>query len=94
MNAKPGDICRIVGVPGNEMALVEVVGPSGCDKVHQPAWHCLALSLVLGNPNPAMPGQKAHIADCALRPLHDGDGVDEILQKVGLPTFPLERQEA
>lgn len=94
LNVKPGDMARVVGVPDNFMALVEVIEPTDSTGVVQPAWRCKALSTMRAGGRVAAPGQIVYCADRCLRPLYDGDATDEILQLVGLPTFPLERQEA
>lgn len=84
-NVQRGDLARIIGCPGNEMAIVEVLELSDSPNVRQPAWNCRALSAVVGPRRTALPGELVIASDRILRPLHGGDGVDEMLQRVGKP---------
>lgn len=101
MNVQPGQIARIVGVPGCTNKLVTVdrlwSGPRCCAShrdrferavaLYGPYWLCTALQSIPFPPPglPADPGKPVAVRDQNLRPLHDGDGEDEMLRIAGRP---------
>ena len=97
MNAHEGAICRVVS-PGNEMTIVvaqRLLAANECDDhgVFSPAWYCELLSPFVDDfGRLALPGKgvDAAICDILLRPLHDGDGVDESLSWAKVPSDPVE----
>lgn len=99
MNCKPGILARIIKscYPQNIQAIVSVVDAS--DVLDKPAWNCKALQRLRGQRRVCDllghivdtaevtldPGEIIVIYDEDLRPLYDGDGVDEVLRYAGLP---------
>lgn len=85
MNCRPGDLAIIVkSVAGNEGKIVRCIRllPSGSDKkfvFDGPRW-------VIDRPVPDSIGLEiSSLADCALRPIRDNDGEDEMLRITGKP---------
>lgn len=81
MNVKTNDIAMIINTQFNRGRLVRVVKSIGGGW-----WQCELLQTFEGvNGATFPPGLLSDTHDSILRPLHDGDGVDEVIKKVGLP---------
>ncbi len=94
MNVKQGDIARLVEseFDANRNRLVSVLRRCTClgAPLHLPYWECEALQPMacwnLDGPVTIDPaGTVRCVADADLRPLHDGDGEDEMLRIAGKP---------
>lgn len=90
MNVNPGDMARIVGNPANLIAIVSVkermpLHHKKAGSMAQPAWLCEAISSVVVSGKTVSAGEELFASDRCLRRLHDGDGVDEIVARVGKP---------
>lgn len=93
LNCKPGDIARIVaGLPKeNWQRLVHVDELLTVVDGRPAGWRATALQSMLcysrltGAVEEVPAGTVAHARDEYLRPLHDGDGTDEILRIAGKP---------
>jgi hypothetical protein len=86
VNVKPNDIARVVGLPKNANRICRVLRAK---PLYNGAWVCEALQTFdgycyspIGEHRDIVipPGTEFSIFDTYLRPLHDGDGVDETLR--------------
>lgn len=91
MNCKPDDIAYVVGgdAPENVNKLVRVRAPDPFQFHGEFEWDCEALQTMVGftfkGKSIIAPGHQISCLDRHLRPLHSGDGVDEMVLKAGLP---------
>lgn len=98
MNCKENDIARVIFSewPDNVNKLVRVVEedkfPGIVGALHGHVWWIETLQPMMSSAGPIGAGAKGTCPDKWLRTLHDGDGVDEMLQHVGKPQ-PIETQQ-
>lgn len=86
MRCKPGDLAVIVrSDDGNEGRILEVVRASDRRDDGEFWWICKAMQPIIGMNRRIAAGELMFAADCALRPLRDADGEDEMLRIAGKP---------
>lgn len=97
---KPGTICMLIGVLEADMYKLVTFNCME-DTSDGRLANCTALQHIFGERVPGTrhdlpkfnPGDEMHIPRQNLKPLHDGDGVDEVLRITGKPNTQEKQKE-